>query len=232
MSLKPMFASIARRYDLVNRVITWGLDRWWRMLAARECRSKQVILDLACGTGDMTLLLKQMVGPRAHIISLDFSEEMLSFAKSKTTQRRGADSPTHDFILADASNLPLKSSSLDCAVLSFAFRNLTFRNPVTARFLSETTRVLKPASHLTFVETSQPHSTVIRTAYHLYLQTIVPRVGGLLTGRRAPYTYLGYSASHYPDAENVAEQLKQAGYRQVHHRLLTLGAVGIFSAQK
>lgn len=232
MALKPMFTSIAQRYDLVNRVITWGLDRWWRMLAARECRQRQIILDLACGTGDMTLHLRQIVGPSAHILSLDFSEEMLSFAKFKATQQRSAGSPMHDFILADASRLPLKNSSLDCIVLSFAFRNLTFRNPVATTFLSETTRVLKPSSQLTFIETSQPRNTAIRTAYHLYLQKIVPRIGSFLTGKRGAYAYLGYSASHYPDAETVVKWLKQAGFRRVRYKLLTLGVVGIFSAEK
>jgi len=234
MALRSMFVRVVQRYDLVNSVLTWGLDEWWRAQTAEKCKEGQTILDLACGTGDMTLRLEQRVGPSAHIISLDFSREMLSIAKFKvsTYGRRRRVTSMHDLVLAEASQLPFKDSSLDCVAVSFAFRNLTFRNPIASRFLRETIRVLKPSSRLIFVETSQPRNHIIRTAFHLYLQRIVPFMGGLLSGDRGPYAYLGYSAAHYPRAEIVVQWLRRTGFRRVDYRLLAFGVVGIFWAQK
>lgn len=245
MSLKSMFTTVVKRYDLLNRILTWGLDEVWRETCARECASGEVIVDLCCGTGDLALHILKHVAPEACVLGLDFSEAMLDRAVNKKSEERrrkrqiytrqdkvGVDTPYLSFILADAAYLPFKDECIDCMGISFSFRNLVYRNPRAKICLREAVRTLRPRGRFVCVETSQPRRRPLRVLYHLYLRKVVPLVGWLISGRKGPYRYLGISAANFPFAEEVVDMLLNAGFREASFKHLAFGVVAMHVAVK
>lgn len=242
MWLRSMFAGVVETYDFLNRVLTWGLDEVWRKKCARECASDGVVLDLCCGTGDLALRISEYANPEAYVLGVDFNRAMLEKAMNKKggaerkvrrwINNRENEVRVHkcsvDFILADAAHLPFKEGSMDQIVTSFSLRNLVYRNPLAEIFLEEALRTLRPGGRFVAVETSQPESRPVNLLYHLYLRRVVPFVGGLVSGRKAAYQYLGTSATNFPSREEVAEMLLGAGFRKVSSEHMTLGTVGMY----
>ena len=230
--LHRMFTAVPRRYDLINHIITWGLDKRWRGKAARECLTSPSgkVLDLCCGTGDLAINLARLAKNNMQIIGIDYSRPMLEIAtkKAKPLARRRKIS----FIYGDAANLPFPNGYFDCVGISFAFRNLTYKNPLAQRHVAEVLRVLSAGGRYVIVETSQPKLKLIRKLYHLYLRWFVFRLGYLLSGNRRAYHYLAESAARFYTSEEVEEILVTAGFRQVSFRRLFFGAVGIHVAVK
>ena len=228
--LYDMFTAVPRRYDLVNHVITWGLDRRWRRKAAEECLAlkPQRVLDICCGTGDLALTLARLAGDNIEVVGLDYSQTMLDIAAKKA----GALFGKLSFVHGNADNLPFPNGSFDCAGISFAFRNLTHKNQLAQRHIAEVLRVLSPGGRFIIVETSQPEAKLIRKLFHLYLRWFVLRVGSLLSGNRGAYHYLAESAARFYAADELKEILIDAGFRQVSFRPLFFGAVGIHVAIK
>jgi demethylmenaquinone methyltransferase/2-methoxy-6-polyprenyl-1,4-benzoquinol methylase len=230
--LNKFFATVARRYDVANRVMTLGLDQTWRRRAAREClrgRPRRV-LDLCCGTGDLTVMLARAAGEGARVVGADFSRGMLAVARRKL--RREGLSRSVEFVRADAAELPFEDDSFDAVGIAFAFRNLTFRNPNRERHLAEMLRVLSPGGRLVVVETSQPARALVRWGSHLYLGLAAGAVGALLSGERGAYRYLAYSAANFSTAGEVAELLRGSGFGEVKHRSLLWGVAAIHVATK
>jgi demethylmenaquinone methyltransferase / 2-methoxy-6-polyprenyl-1,4-benzoquinol methylase len=228
--LHEMFTAIPGHYDLINHVITLGMDRGWRVRAAREAiKSKPSrILDLCCGTGDLTLLMAQLAGDKTEIIGVDYSQPMLDIAVKKAGQR--VPGKTVSFIPAEAVELPFNDQRFDVVTISFAFRNLTYKNPLADQHLSEIYRVLKPGGRFVIVESSQPRPALIRLKYHLYMRWFVFPIGYLLSGNKQAYHYLAESASRFYNPEEVADMLIKTGFRQVSYSALFLGAAGIHVA--
>ena len=141
MTLKSIFTNVADRYDLLNRILTWTLDETWREFCARQCASGRVIVDLCCGTGDLSLHILKHVSPGALVAGLDFNKTMLNKAVNK--KRVEQDRSEVDFILADAAHLPCKNACVDCIGISFSFRNLIYKNPQASTVLSEIVRSLQ-----------------------------------------------------------------------------------------
>jgi len=230
--LHRMFTAVPRRYDLINHIITWGLDKRWRGEAARECLASQPgkVLDLCCGTGDLAINLARLAEANVGLTGIDYSQPMLEIAAKKAESlARGRKIP---FIYGDAANLPFPDGYLNCVGISFAFRNLTYKNPLARRHLAEVLRVLSPGGRYVIVETSQPKSRLIRKLYHFYLRWFVFRLGYLLSGNRQAYHYLAESAARFYTSEEVEEMLVTAGFRQVSFRPLFFGAAGIHVAVK
>ena len=230
--LHRMFTAVPRRYDLINHLITWGLDKRWRREAATECLASQPgkVLDLCCGTGDLTINLAQLAEDNVELTGIDYSQPMLEIATKKAeslARRRKI-----PFIYGDAANLPFPDGYFDCVGISFAFRNLTYKNPLVRRHLAEVLRVLSAGGRYVIVETSQPKSRLIRNLYHLYLRWFVFRLGYLLSGNRQAYHYLAESAARFYTSEEVEEMLVTAGFRQVSFLRLFWGAAGIHIAVK
>jgi demethylmenaquinone methyltransferase/2-methoxy-6-polyprenyl-1,4-benzoquinol methylase len=223
--LHGMFTAVPPRYDLVNRIITWGFDRRWREAAARTClaSSPKRVLDLGCGTGDLTIAIARLAG-EVEIVGLDYSQPMLEIARRKAKGLKVA------FVNGDAANLAFPDNYFDCVGISFAFRNLTYRNPLTQRALSEVLRVLKPGGRFVIVESSQPKSRLIRWLFHLYLRWYVFSVGYLLSGNRGAYQYLAESSVRFYTPEEVKGLLLNAGFRRVSYRPLLFGVAGIHVA--
>ena len=225
-----MFNAVARRYDLVNHALTWGLDKRWRRKAAQECVTSQPnkMLDLCCGTGDLALNIARLSNNNVGVTGLDYSQPMLDRATKKAEPLAKKVS----FIHGDAANLPFPDGYFDCIGISFAFRNLTYRNPMAQRNLAEALRVLRPSGKFVILETSQPEVKLIRKLYHLYLHWFVSKVGSLLSGNRGAFHYLAESAARFYTSQEIAEMLVTAGFRQVSFRRLFLGVAGIHIAVK
>ena len=225
-----MFTAVPRRYDLVNHVITWFLDKRWRRKAANECLSvhPKLVLDLCCGTGDLAIEIARFADRDAWVTGIDYSEPMLRIANAKAETSK----TDVTFIYGDAAALPFSDEYFDCIGISFAFRNITYKNPLTNSYLSEVHRVLAPGGRFVIVETSQPESRLIRTLFHLYLRWFVAMAGHWLSGNRSAYRYLAESARNFYSADEVKDLLLSSGFREFFSRPLLLGAAAIYVAVK
>lgn len=220
-----VFASIARRYDLANRVTSLGLDQSWRRVAARALAlpAKGSVLDLASGTGDLAIADVRDGGAES-VTATDVSEEMMAYGRAKV-ERLGL-SDRIRFSHADAQELPYADGSFDGATVGFGVRNFADR---PAAF-GEVRRVLKPGARFVCLEFSRPASGLVRGPYLLYLRHVVPLLGGLLTKDRPSYEYLAASIEAFPDKETLAAMLTQAGFAAVTHRDLLFGGVAVHTA--
>lgn len=228
--LHGMFTMVPPRYDLVNRIVSLGMDKRWRRLAATACLEEKPrkILDLGCGTGDLTMNIARLAGEGAKITGLDYSLPMLELARRKAT-RAGLDDKV-EFVHGEATKIPFTDGHFDCVGISFAFRNLTYKNPQCLPHLAEVKRVLKPGGRYVIVESSQPENRIIRALFHLYLRVLVGPAGILLSGQKGAYRYLAESTSRYYMPDEVREMLLAAGFKSVDCRPLLFGAVGLHVA--
>jgi demethylmenaquinone methyltransferase/2-methoxy-6-polyprenyl-1,4-benzoquinol methylase len=215
-----MFGSIARRYDLANQVLSCGCDFLWRKRAARivAALNPKNVVDLAAGTGDLTLALEKAV-PESEIVAADFSEEMLAVAKMKGVRR---------VVTADALNLPFADGSFDCLTIAFGLRNIKDWSAA----LREMARVLTANGHLLVMEFSLPRMSILRALYRFYLHQLVPILGSLLTGKKSAYDYLGDSIEQFPGGETMLRLIEANGFRDAAAEQLTGGIVTIYTATK
>lgn len=227
--VQQMFDSIAPKYDLLNHLLSVGLDRWWWARAARTFRTvlerpEAVVLDLCCGTGDMTLALMRHrpVGKgEAPMLAIDFSHEMLA---------RGAQKFAGHNILAieaDALHLPIASASLDLVTSAFGFRNLANY----AEGLAELHRVLRPGGQIGILECNQPEG-VTGALYNLYFKRILPRIGGLISGDSSAYSYLPASVERFPRPPRMLKLIAEAGFSNASWTGYTFGTAGLYRALK
>ena len=234
-SIRPlhgMFTAVPPRYDLVNRIVTLGLDKRWRRMAARTCLDEKPrrILDLGCGTGDLTIDIARLAEKELEITGLDYSQPMLERARRKADQ--AGVGKRVNFLHGEATQIPFPDGHFDCVTISFAFRNLTYKNPLCLPHLAEVKRVLRPGGRYVIVESSQPENRVIRALFHLYLRIFVAPVGIMLSGNKGAYQYLAESARRFYSPGEVREILLSAGFRDVSYRPLLFGAAGIHVALK
>ncbi len=229
--LYNMFNQVPKRYDLINRLFTLRLDQHWRALAARLCLQAPTdrVLDLCSGTGDFAITLARLAGSQTSITAVDFSPEMLTLAKHKAKKSGLAEHLTIQ--QADAAALPFSDGYFDVVGISFAFRNLTYKNPLRNKYLPEILRVIKPGGKCVIVESSQPRSRLLRMLYHAYLKIIVTNLGRLSANPGA-YRYLAESASRYYTAEELRKLLLKTGFRTIDHIPLLGGIAAIHVAVK
>ena len=229
-AVQQMFNAIAPRYDLLNHVLSANIDRlWWHRTAAAFQTTladpRTAILDICCGTGDLTVaLLKRRPTGARPILAADFAHAMLSRGLQKfgSTQRNRG----HAIALeSDALHLPLRSRSLDLVVTSFGFRNLANYE----KGLREFHRVLKPGGRLGILEFSQPGG-LIGKGYSLYFHRILPVIGRLLCGKNGPYNYLPSSVGAFPPPSELLEMMRRAGYSNCHWQPYTFGIAGLYTA--
>jgi demethylmenaquinone methyltransferase/2-methoxy-6-polyprenyl-1,4-benzoquinol methylase len=229
--LHGMFTAIPRHYDVINRVITLGMDKGWRLAAAKECVSArpQKILDLCCGTGDLSITMAGMLDYPAEIKGLDYSQPMLDIAAAKAAELKYKNI---SFVQGDASKLPFADNYFDLVGISFAFRNLTYKNPLAKNHLAEIVRVIKPGGRCVIVESSQPANGLVRALDHFYFKTWVYATGALISGNKPAYRYLADSATQYYSPAELKELLINSGFKKTAYRPLLLGAAGIHTAVK
>jgi demethylmenaquinone methyltransferase/2-methoxy-6-polyprenyl-1,4-benzoquinol methylase len=225
-----MFNEVPERYDLLNRLLTFGIDQGWRRRASAACLAEEPthIMDLCTGTGDLALLLASKADQNTRVTAVDFAEPMLDVARRKAEARGVAD--RLELRLADAAELPFPDGKLDAVGIAFAFRNLTYKNPGRDRYLAEVARVLKPGGRMVIAETSQPTNVLWRGLFHLYLRAFVAPVGGLLSGHRPAYRYLARSAENYFRPDDVCGMLTGAGFESATYRPLLGGIAALHIA--
>jgi demethylmenaquinone methyltransferase / 2-methoxy-6-polyprenyl-1,4-benzoquinol methylase len=233
--VRDMFTQIAPRYDLLNHLLSLQLDRLWRARVTRRVqpilnRPDALVLDLCCGTGDLTLSLTRSANAR--VIGADFSHAMLvrARAKSQLVPSRSGQPPTDPmpFFEADALRLPFGDASFDLITTAFGFRNLANYEAG----LLEIRRVLKPGGTLAILEFTEPPTGPIGDLYRLYFRKILPRVGHWLSGDRSAYTYLPASVSTFFRPRELANLMTTAGYQSIDCQVWTLGTVALHTANK
>jgi demethylmenaquinone methyltransferase/2-methoxy-6-polyprenyl-1,4-benzoquinol methylase len=226
--VRGMFGRVAARYDLLNHLLSFNLDRRWRARTVQRvadvlARPNVRVLDLCCGTGDVLLSLEAQRGGAA-IFGSDFCHPMLMEARRKIAAAQ-LRSPLFE---ADALALPLAPESLDLITVAFGFRNLTSYR----RGLDELERVLKPGGVLAVLEFSQPTNRLFGALYGFFSTRVLPFVGGLISGSREAYSYLPESIRKFPGPDELARQMRDAGFSSVEFERLTFGAVALHLGRK
>ena len=222
--VRSMFARIVPRYDLINGLMTMGLDRRWREITVRLVQPHGAIaLDIATGTGDMALELARQGGRL--VAAADFCPEMLTAAVQKV--RRQDSGGKLSFLAADAQQLPFPDDTFDCLVNGFLLRNVSDLDATMREFR----RVLKPGGRLACLDLTHP-PTALRPLLWPYFKLFVPALGGLLSGDFDAYAYLTNSLRTYPDADRLRHLMLQAGLTNVTYRRLGLGTVAVHTAVK
>jgi demethylmenaquinone methyltransferase / 2-methoxy-6-polyprenyl-1,4-benzoquinol methylase len=256
-AVREMFTSIAPRYDLLNHVLSFNIDRvWWRRAARtfREVLSRPDarVLDLCCGTGDMTFALRRQLKrsssrSSSQLFGADFSHAMLQRALSKsggksseyfsdhasTNASSSNDSSTNGepampcWIEADALNLPFPGQHFDLVTSAFGFRNLADYDAG----LREIVRVLRPGGECGILDFGEPKG-IMGQLYHIYFKQILPRVGTMISGVRGPYAYLPASVERFPEPEEMLARMRQAGFAEASWTPYTFGIAGLYRGRK
>jgi demethylmenaquinone methyltransferase/2-methoxy-6-polyprenyl-1,4-benzoquinol methylase len=231
-AVRQMFNNIAPRYDLLNHLLSANVDRLWWRAAARRFRTvladpDAAILDICCGTGDMTMaLLKHRPQGARPILAADFARAMLSRGAHKFAARK-AGQPTAIALEADALHLPLRSESLDLIVTAFGFRNLANYSAG----LAESFRVLKPGGQLGILDFSEPGGLVGK-AYAVYFRRVLPAIGRVICGKDGPYNYLPTSVGNFPPPNEMVSLMRNCGYSDCVWQPYTFGIAGLYTAAR
>ncbi len=222
-----MFNSIARRYDLLNRLLSAGIDKRWRKRAiSLLAKAKpQKVLDIATGTADVAIaLVKQLDTPK--VIGLDIAEAMLEIGRKKISEL-GLDDRI-ELLVGDAEKLPFPSNTFDALTVSFGVRN--FENLQAG--LQEMHRVLKPQAEVVILEFSKPRLFPLKQIFHFYFKNILPLIGRWTSKDPRAYHYLYESVQAFPDGKDFLRELEKAGFRQTKQISLTFGICSIYYAKK
>ena len=228
-NVQRMFDAIAPTYDRANHLLSVGIDRsWWnrtaRLFGPLLQYPETVALDLCCGTGDMTMALLKLRPNATHtapILAVDFSHQMLSLGQKKFAGRNVLP------IEADALHLPLANASVDLVTSAFGFRNLANYE----EGLAEIYRVLRPGGQLGILECNQPEG-LTGAIYNLYFKSVLPKLGGLITGNQPAYSYLNSSVERFPRPPRMIDLIRKAGFTHPTWTSYTFGAVGLYHATK
>ena len=227
VAVRDMFSSIAPRYDLLNHVLSMNVDRlWWNRTAKTFrgilARPGVQVLDLCCGTGDMTFALQRRMGSGSgELLGADFSHAMLVRAREKSGPM-----PVR-WIEADALNLPLAENRFDLVTAAFGFRNLANYD----RGLTEVYRVLAPDGEVGILDFGEPKG-LIGVVYGLYFRHVLPAIGTMISGVRGPYAYLPKSVQRFPPPDEMLQRMKAVGFREVSWTPYTFGIAGLYRGRK
>lgn len=222
--VREMFSRIAKRYDLLNHILSGNVDKRWRRIVAARVREKlssssSCILDVACGTGDLSLTLFENTGAR--VVGTDFCRPMLEIAASKTAKRI-------PLVEGDALQLPFREGSFDVVTIAFGLRNLAS----VEGGLAELRRVLKPSGWVAVLEFSRPTNAIMRPLFGLYFTKVLPLMGGLISGSHAAYSYLPASVQKFPDQNQLSLLMERSGFDQVSFENLTGGIAALHMGRK
>ena len=224
--VQHIFSEIAPRYDLLNHLLSFNIDKRWRRKALEALRWTRApegrYVDLCSGTLDVAAELSRRPGFRGFVMGADFAEPMLRAGRGKAPARTVAP------VVADALALPLRDGESDGAIVAFGIRNVASLDDC----LREVHRVLAPGARFVILEFTTPRWRLVRWGYHAYFHHILPLIGGIISGHRTAYRYLPRSVAHFPDERALAQRMRDAGFRDVGFRTLTLGVAAIHWGEK
>jgi len=224
--VQRIFSDIAPRYDLLNRVLSLGIDRLWRRSAIAALgwsrRPAGAYLDLCAGTLDVSAALASTAGFSGRVLAADFAEPMLRSGRGKGPPNR------IDPVVADALSLPMADAKCDGAIVAFGIRNVAGLDEA----LREVARVLSPGARFVILEFSTPSFAPVRAAYLFYFRQILPLIGGLVSGHATAYRYLPASVANFPDRDLLADRMRTAGFINVSWRALTFGIAALHVGEK
>lgn len=225
--IQQMFGTIAPRYDFLNRLLSFGIDRRWRRAAVRLVKVNEGgrVLDVATGTGDVALEIARTTPPSVKITGADFSAEMVQLGEQKVASSPYAS--RIDFKVAPCEDLPFPSDTFDSITIAFGIRNVVDRR----LGLAEMWRVLKPGGRMIILEFSTPRSALFRNLYYFYFRRVLPMIGGLFSKYNA-YKYLPDSVLEFPSCEAFCEMMAGIGLKNVHCQTLTFGIASIYTGSK
>jgi len=221
--VRRLFGRIAQVYDLLNRLMSFGLDTYWRRFAARliALGPHQVCLDIGTGTGDLAIAVLRAGAPGCRVVGVDFTDEMLAIGRRKIARR---DMTDRIMLLAgDADQLPFGANTFDACCSAFVARNLADLH----HSFREMLRVVKPGGKVLCLELSHPPGLFFSTLYHLYFNRFVPILGSLVGRAFAEYSYLPQSLTVFPAARQLKDIMEAVGWEQVRYYYLTLGVVAV-----
>ena len=223
-----MFDAIAGRYDFLNTVLSGGLDRYWRrrMITSLRLTGRERLLDVCTGTGDVAIGAAQRTNGAARVVGVDFSRSMLTHGFEKVRALRLGD--RIQSIRGDAMALPVAGASVDAVTIAFGIRNV--QRPEVA--CAELLRVLRPGGRLAILEFGLPVFPAVRPLYLWYFNRVLPRVGRVVSGHHAAYTYLPESVGSFQFGDDFARILTVTGFSQVRARPLAFGIVYLYSATR
>lgn len=223
-----MFGEIAGRYDFLNRLLSLGVDVYWRWRTSRRVRPQgdAPILDLCAGTGDLAFSFAKRAGQDTPVIAADFCREMLVIGEQKRDKR---ELRQVQFVLADAQRLPFPDDSFQIVSVAFGLRNVAD----TDQGLREMTRVCQHGGHVAVLEFSHPRWQPFRSVYGWYFRSVLPRIGQLLSRNRSEaYVYLPKSVGEFPEGEALAIKMRAAGLREIVMKPLTFGIATLYVGTK
>jgi demethylmenaquinone methyltransferase / 2-methoxy-6-polyprenyl-1,4-benzoquinol methylase len=223
-----MFDSIARHYDLLNHLLSAGIDKRWRRLAVRSLglTGRERVLDLCTGTGDLAMASRTATPPAARVIGIDFAGAMLRVGREKLQRAAMQDDVT--LVRGDASRIPLVDGCVDAVTIGFGIRNVED----TAAACREMARVMKPGGAIAILEFAIPSTPIVRAAYLAYFNHVLPRIGRLVSRDNAAYGYLPASVGAFASPDEFVTILRNAGFTSISASPLTFGIVFLYTGSK
>ena len=221
--VEKVFSVIAKRYDMLNSILTLNIDKLWRRKAIKICDIKegQKVLDLCCGTGQMINYECKAVGKNTTVIGVDFSQEMLNVGD----RRLNNSLKDYKFKLIRDSilELPFEENTFDCITIAFGLRNISDKS----KALSEMYRVLKPGGRVVCLELSKPNIPILKNIYDMYFNHVLPFVGSIGTGDKKAYYYLRDSVNEFMNKNQLKQEISKIGFKNSEYKSLTFGIASI-----
>lgn len=217
--IQAMFSSIAPRYDLLNRLLSFGRDRYWRRFAVNQLPvlKAAMFLDVATGTGDVAIEIAKQHIPDTKIIGIDFSDQMLELGRKKIIKMGYQEQI--DLHFGDVTSLPFKDKTFDATIIAFGIRNVVDYR----RGIYEMMRVVKDGGKVVILEFTNSQNRFLKWPYYIYFTKVLPIIGEIISGRKGAYKYLPNSVLDFPDSEELKKTMEETGLQEVKYYNLTFG---------
>ena len=223
-----VFHSVASKYDIMNDLMSGGIHRIWKRLTIEQSgvRRGHKVLDIAGGTGDLTMRFSRLVGSEGKVVLADINDSMLRVGRDRLMDR--GITGNVEFVQANAEALPFPDNTFDCITIAFGLRNVTFKE----KALASMARVLKPGGKVMVLEFSKTENPLLTKAYDIYSFSLLPKIGKLIAGDEDSYRYLAESIRMHPDQETLKRMMEEAGLTQCKYQNMTGGVVALHTGIK